>query len=325
MRILITGITGRIGANLAAQLVRRGHAVRGLVWPKDARVENLKKLGVELLYGTLTKKEDVAQAMEGVEAVYHLGAAFQGGGPFTDEDYFQINVRGTFNVLEVARQQKGLEHLLFASTDALYDKYVPGGLAEPITEEAPRRPRGAYALSKSVGEELGNGYWLSYRVPITILRFALVWAADEVLRFPQFFLSRLKDVHPELAPMWKGEEHLVLLKDGQGRPFKKHVADVRDIVQGCVCALGKERALGQTFQLAGPRPFTWDEVTFRLAELLRLPHLEVQVKGVPTHYEFDLSKAHGYLGFSPECDIVRMIVDALSFQRGENIGVLPHG
>ena len=35
MRILVTGITGRIGANLAAQLTTQGHQVRGLVWPRD--------------------------------------------------------------------------------------------------------------------------------------------------------------------------------------------------------------------------------------------------------------------------------------------------
>jgi len=39
MKILITGITGRIGGNLAAQLVEQGHRVRGLAWPQDPRVE----------------------------------------------------------------------------------------------------------------------------------------------------------------------------------------------------------------------------------------------------------------------------------------------
>ena len=117
----------------------------------------------------------------------------------------------------------------------------------------------------------------------------------------------------------------MLLKDQRGRPFKKHIADVRDIVHGCLCALGKERAFGETFQLAGPRAFTWDEVSYRLAELLKIPHVEAEVAGTPTFYEFDLSKAEKYIGFSPSYDIVRMIVDALSYERGEDVGVLPHG
>lgn len=325
MRILITGITGRIGANLAKQLVERGHRLRGLVWPRDPRVENLKKMQVELVEGSLTEPTAVARAVEGVEAVYHLGAAFQGGGPFTDEEFFEINVRGTFNMLEAVRRTKGIGQFLFASTDAVYDKYIPGGMSAPIDEQTPRRPKGAYALTKALGEELCTGYWQSYQVPTTILRFALVRAVDEILQFPQFYLSKMKAVHPELAALWQGRECAVLLKDQRDRPFKKHIADVRDIAHGCLCALGKERALGETFQLAGPRPFTWDEVSYRLAELRDISHVEAAVQATPTFYEFNLRKAEDYLGFSPRYDVVRMIVDALSYQRGEDLGVLPHG
>ena len=325
MDVLITGITGRIGANLAKQLIEREHKVRGLVWPRAPRVDNLKGMGVDLIYGSLTEKSDVAQAVEGIEIVYHLGAAFQGGGPFTDEEFFEINVRGTFNMLEAVRGEKDFEQLIFASSDALFDKYIPGGMEVPINEETPRIPKGAYALTKSLGEELCNGYWQGHKVPTTILRFAMVRAADEILEFPQFYLSKMKDSHPELAALWQGQESAVLLKDQRGRPFKKHIADVRDIVHGCLCALGKERAFGETFQLAGPRAFTWDEVSYRLAELLKIPHVEAEVAGTPTFYEFDLSKAEKYIGFSPSYDIVRMIVDALSYERGEDVGVLPHG
>lgn len=325
MRILITGITGRIGANLAQQLAERGHRLRGLVWPRDPRVENLEQMQVELVEGSLTDPMAVERAVEGVEAVYHLGAAFQGGGPFTDEEFFEINVRGTFNMLEAVRRAKGIGQFLFASTDAIYDKYIPGGMNAPIDEQTPCVPKGAYALTKALGEELCTGYWHSYQVPTTILRFAMVRAADEILDFPQFYLSKMKELHPELAALWPGRECAVLLKDQRGRPFKKHIADVRDIVHGCLCALGKERALGETFQLAGPRPFTWDEVSYRLAELRDMPHVEAAVQGTPTFYEFNLRKAEEWLGFSPSYDVVRMIVDALSYQRGEDIGVLPHG
>src|SRR5947209_7716987 len=127
-RILVTGITGRIGSNLAAALLQAGHQVRGLVWPRDPRVEKLRALDVELLSGSLTEPEDVRQATEGMEVIYHLGGAFQGGGPFSEEEYFEINVRGTFLMLEAARALPGLRHFLFASTDALYDKYVHGGM-----------------------------------------------------------------------------------------------------------------------------------------------------------------------------------------------------
>ena len=203
MRILITGITGRVGANLAVALVGGGHQVRGLVWARDRRVEKLEGLGVELLEGSLTEMGKVHQAVKNMEIVYHLGAAFQGGGPFTEEEYFQINVSGTFNMLEAARAQK-VDQFVFASTDALYDKYIPGGMPDPISEETPRKARSSYALTKVLGEEMCLWYCLGYSLPITVLRFAMVMSGDEVLGFPQFYLSHMKDIYPEVAELWQG-------------------------------------------------------------------------------------------------------------------------
>ena len=71
---------------------------------------------MELVEGTITSEQDLTHAVEDIEVVYHLGAAFQGGGPFTDSEYFEINVRGTFNMLEVVRQNSGLRQLIFASS-----------------------------------------------------------------------------------------------------------------------------------------------------------------------------------------------------------------
>ena len=326
MKILITGITGRIGANLAVQLVKDGHSVRGFVWPRDSRVANLHGLGVELVSGSLTDRSQVEEAVKGSDIIFHLGAAFQGGGPFTEEEYFEINVRGTFNVLEAARSCQ-VQQMIFASSDALYEKYVPGGIQSPITESMPVEPRGAYALSKGLGEDLCLGYWRSYGVPVTICRFAMVRAADEILDFPQFYLSSLWQTYSELENTWKDtkKESLVVLKDSRGRIFKKHIADARDIVHGCKCVIGKEKSAGQIYQLAGPSAFTWDEAVARLSEIRSLPVIEMEVSGIPTYYEFSIEKAQSELNFKPEFDIIRMIDDALNFQRGNSLGVLPHG
>lgn len=323
MNILITGITGRIGGNLAAQLIDRGHRVRGLVWPKDPRTEKFKDLDLELVEGSLTQFDDVQKVTRDVDVIYHLGAAFQGGGPFTDTDYFEINLRGTFHMLKAAADLAGLKQFIFASTDALYTKYPPEGMADAIKEDAlPREPQGWYALSKSVGEELCNGYWRTNHLPVTILRFSMVLGAGEILDFRQFYLSKLKD-RPELKALWHGEERLLLLKDMQGRAYKKHIADVRDIVHGCICTLDKSDVAGQTIQLAGPRPFTWGEAVPYLSQRLNIPYQEAVLHGPPTFYEFDLGKARDLIGFDPQYDIIRMIEDAIAYREGKTIDVLP--
>jgi nucleoside-diphosphate-sugar epimerase len=323
MKILITGITGRIGGNLAARLVEQGHRVRGLVWPKDPRVEKFEGIDLELIEGSLTEYEDVQKVTDGIDVIYHLGAAFQGGGPFTDNDYFEINLRGTFHMLKAATQQDNLKQFIFASTDALYAKYPPGGMDKPIREDAmPREPRGWYAISKSVGEEMCYGYWRTQSLPITILRFCMVVGAGEILNFRQFYLSKLKGL-PELSALWRGEERLLLLKDMKGRSYKKHIADVRDIAHGCICVLNKTQAAGHVIQLGGPRPFTWAEAIPYLSQRLNIPYQEAIIHGAPTHYEYDLTKARDLIGFNPQYDIIRMIEDAIAYREGKTIDVLP--
>ncbi|MFM7197614.1 MAG: NmrA family NAD(P)-binding protein, partial [Chloroflexota bacterium] len=66
MRVLVTGVTGRIGANVAAALVAAGHEVRGLVWARDARTEKLAGLGLDLVEGTLTDRVAIDRAVDGV-------------------------------------------------------------------------------------------------------------------------------------------------------------------------------------------------------------------------------------------------------------------
>jgi len=340
MKVLVTGISGRIGANLAKALVETGHEVRGLVWPRDRRLDKLADLRVELVEGSLTDARDVAAAMDGMEAVCHLGAAFQGGGPFTNEETFEINVRGTFHMLEAAKKLgHSLRHFMFASSDALYEKYVPGGLPEPIREdEMPLRPRGHYAVSKHAAEDLCRGYARTETMPLTVFRFALTVAGDEILDFPQFYLPFWRNAYAKLtgpaaaatrtlledAAAKYGDRCLVLARDETGRSYKKHIADVHDIVAGFLAGIGKPSAFGEVFQLAAPHPYTWEEAIPYLAGKLGLPWIDVRLAGyVPTYYEFDVSKGARLLDYRPSYDIFRMIDEGIALRGGQAVDVLP--
>ncbi len=340
MHILITGISGRIGANLAKGLLDAGHSVRGLIWERDRRIEKFATMDVELVEGTITNPEDVAAAVDGVDAIYHLGAAFQGGGPFTNSEYFEINVRGTFNMLEAAHALGSrMQQFIFASSDALYNKYLPNGISEPIREdEFPLEPGGQYALTKLLGENLCRGYMRNEGLPITICRFALTVAGEEILDFSQFYLSHWRKAYANLtspeaqavaaqmeeAARRVGAHALVLARDGNGRTYKKHIADVHDIIAGLLAVLGKDLALGETFQLAAPHAFTWEEAVPYLAEKLGLPWVEVNLAGhTPTFYEFDVSKGRKLLGYETSYDIFRMIDEGLAMRAGMAVGVVP--
>lgn len=327
MKILITGITGRIGTALAKTLLAHGYAIRGLVWSEDRQVERLAGLDIDLIEGSLNHEADVRRAVEGVDIICHLAAAFQAGGPFSNEAYFDINVRGTFNMLEAAKEvTPNLQQFFFASSDALYQKYIPGGMTEPIQEDKTKTaPTGLYAITKGLGEDLCLGYYRAFGLPLTVFRFALVVAGDEILRFPQFYHHhwlksyQSKDradgvaIRQQLEALKTDQEQLLIIRDGQGRSYKKHIADVEDIVLGFTAALGKAEALGQVFQLASPQPFTWAETIPYLAQKLDLPFADISLPDhVPTYYEFDLSKSQRLLHYQPQLDIFKMIDKALT-------------
>ena len=340
MKVLITGISGRIGANVAKVLAEEGHTIRGLVWARDRRSGKLAGLPAEFVEGDLTDPAAVEEAVDGVDAICHLGAAFQGGGPFTNEESFEINVRGTFNILEAARKRgSGLKHLFFASSDALYDKYTAEGVEELIREdEFPLRPQGWYAFSKHVGEDMCMGYFRTYKVPLTIFRFAMTMAGEEVLNFRQFYLPFYLDAYKSpkndeeartLAELQRiaethGPNTMIVARLPDGRPYKKHISDVRDIVVAFTAAFGNPDIAGRTFQLGAPSAFTWEEAVPYIAGKLGLPYADVRLSGGrPTFYEFDLSQARSMFGYAPTYDIRRMVDSALAQRAGEAEDVIP--
>ncbi len=115
------------------------------------------------------------------------------------------------------------------------------------------------------------------------------------------------------AALAENPKTLLVARDENGRAYKKHIAYADDIVAGFPAAMGKTEAVGGTFQLAAPEPFTWDVAVPYLAEKLGLPFIDVRLaEATPTFYEFDLSAGRNTLGYAPQYDIKRMIDAALA-------------
>ena len=67
MKVLITGISGRVGANLAFQLLKKGYAGRGLIFPGDPNTEKVRGLGVEIAEADMNHADGVYRACDGCE------------------------------------------------------------------------------------------------------------------------------------------------------------------------------------------------------------------------------------------------------------------
>jgi CDP-glucose 4,6-dehydratase len=186
-RVLVTGGSGFVG----------GHLVRRL---KENKIEVLvydRKKGFDIRdYSAL--EEQVKQFKPDV-MVHLVAIATVGEGGRKPRLTFEVNVDGTFNVLEIARQHN--INTIIMSTDKVYG-YQPDKL--PYLESTPLQPIGVYDVTKAMGDLMAQIYAKVYDSPLIILRPCNIYGFDKNM-------SRLM---PEvITKCIKGDE-IVLRSDG---------------------------------------------------------------------------------------------------------------
>jgi nucleoside-diphosphate-sugar epimerase len=150
MRVLVTGAGGNLGRVVVPALVAAGHHP---VLFDFRRLETDQ----EFLEGDVRDADAVARAVDGVDAVVHA-AALHGVhlGSWSAEDFWSINVTGTFHVYQAARAA-GVGHVVLGSSMVVYGDV--GGGSDPwqvVTEESPLRPTNLYGLTKVVSEDIAR-------------------------------------------------------------------------------------------------------------------------------------------------------------------------
>lgn len=113
MTVLVTGGAGYVGGRLVGSLLARGERVRVLDLRADAAT-HLAQRGAELRPGDILDREAVRAALEGCERLFHVAALFEMWQP-DKRTYYQVNVDGTANVLEIALEM-GIRHVVHTSS-----------------------------------------------------------------------------------------------------------------------------------------------------------------------------------------------------------------
>ncbi len=178
-KILVTGMSGLIGGIAGRRLAER-YEVRAL---NRRPVE-----GFETVEADITNMDAIRPAFEGVDTVVHM-AAYLG-----DDDRMQmeVNVNGTYNVFEAARQA-GVRRVVFGSSGATMQAYEneepfkaltegrPGDISGPrplITHLDPVRPSRIYGVTKVWGETLGRQCSEAYGMSVLCIRLGRVREED---------------------------------------------------------------------------------------------------------------------------------------------------
>ncbi|WP_455241349.1 hopanoid-associated sugar epimerase [Petrachloros mirabilis] len=150
MKVLVTGATGFVGGAVARALVRAGVDVRVLV-RTDADLQNLEGLSVERLTGDLRDPASLRKVLTGCRQLYHVAAhyALWAKDPSI---FYEINVTGTRNLLEAARDV-GIERTVYCSTIGAIGLPPDGGLGTEETPVSLDQMAGHYKRSKYLAEQ----------------------------------------------------------------------------------------------------------------------------------------------------------------------------
>ena len=172
-RTLVTGAGGFIGSTLTEYLVGLGADVRAFVrynsrndFGRLEQVSPEKLAEVDVFIGDLTNPEAVARAVEGCDAVVHLGALIPIPYSYVHpREYVEANVVATLNVLEAVRRFD-VSRLVQVSSSEVY------GTAQsvPIREDHPLNPQSPYAATKVAADQLALTYAYSFGAPVVLAR-----------------------------------------------------------------------------------------------------------------------------------------------------------
>jgi dTDP-L-rhamnose 4-epimerase len=354
--VLITGGAGFIGSHLADELLRHGYDVRALDnlspqvhGPNASRPDYLDD-DVELIVGDVREPDDVREALDGVDAVYHFAAAVGvGQSMYEIASYTSLNNLGTAVLLEgmVERaKRRAFERLVVASSMSIYgeglysapDGTVSRGMERtaqqlkdhewevrnnrnevltpmPTPESKPPTLASVYALSKFDQERMSLMVGRAYGIPTVALRFFNVFGTRQALSNPYtgvlaIFASRLMNDRP---PM--------IFEDGlQQRDF----VSVYDVAQACRLALQVPEATGSggVFNVGSGRPRTVLEVAEKMARVMGRQHIEPEVSGKYRvgdirHCFADIRLARRVLGYEPKVDFEEGLAELAQWLEGQ--------
>jgi len=301
---LVTGATGFTGGHLARSLLERGWRVRVLARRPEA-ARGLADLGAEVTLGDITDPGAVVQAVQGCTHVFHI-AAYYRGASLDAADYRAVNVDGTKYVLDAA-DKAGVRRIVHCSTAGVH-----GDVADvPANEDAPFNPGDIYQETKLEGELLATEAFKT-GLSGTVFRPVGIYGPGDTR-----FLKLFRAIHRRRFLMF-----------GKGDVLY-HLTYVSDLIDGIVLLGTHEKALGETFILAGERYCTLNELVAMVAQavgvaprrgripismLLAAAHLSEAVArplGVDAPLQvrqcdfftkdraFDISKARKLLGYHP--------------------------
>jgi NAD dependent epimerase/dehydratase len=315
--VLVTGAGGFIGSHVVEHLVGLGLQVRAMVrYNSRGNWGNLDLLPpevlqqVEVVAGDLKDPDFCMQVVQDCSHILHLGALIAIPYSYRNPmDYVQTNVVGTTNLLNAARRSGALQRFIHTSTSEVYGT----ALYTPIDEKHPLQPQSPYSASKIGADNMALSYFLSFEMPITIIRPFNTYGPRQSARavIPTIITQLISNLDVKLGSLEPKRDFLYVKDTAAGFwQVGTHPSTVGEVVN---LGTGISVTIGQLYErlcnMTGRHPALLTDT-----ERIRPKHSEV------LNLECNAAKALQLTGWQPTYDLQAGLEETIAYIR-EQIGL----
>jgi UDP-glucose 4-epimerase len=289
-RVLVIGGAGFVGSHLVDQLLLE--RVREVVvldnFVRGTRVnlrEAVKDKRLKLIDGSVTDVNLLRELMKDTDCVFHLAALWLFECVHQPRSALEVNVVGTFNVMETA-QEAGVKKVVYSSSASVYGD----AMFTPMTEEHPFNNRTMYGATKIAGEQFFRAFYEQHKLNYVGLRYMNIYGPrmDYKGTYVSVIMKVLDRIEQGLPP--------VIFGDGSQAYDFVHVDDV---ARANILAM-KSNATDEFFNIGMGVKTTIDELVTRLIEITGSdlkPEYRPQEQMFVTHRVGSTDKAERMLDF----------------------------
>jgi UDP-glucose 4-epimerase len=305
-KILVTGVAGFVGSNLADRLVREGYSVVGIDNLSEGFIEQVPK---EVEFHQLdVRSKDILPLFNGIDVVFHLAAKTCVPecqvAPYETADN---NVMGTLNVFDAARAAK-VGRVIYVESSAIYE----GSTVIP-TPESDFAPRTFYGISKGVDHLFAKAYQEFFGMKMVGLRYFNVYGPRQDYRratppvMSRFIIKILMGQRP---PVYT---------DGSERRDYVHVDDVNDLHMILIeneAAVGKDLTV---LNVGSGKNYSILDVLAAIEEVMGVKANPESVPSVPGSAQVTLADitAARKLGWEPKMSLNEGLKGMLDYVKAE--------
>ncbi|MFT5699101.1 MAG: dihydroflavonol-4-reductase [Desulforhopalus sp.] len=254
-KVMVTGATGFTGKVLVTKLLAQGLKVNAIA-RNSSNVQPFEGMDITWFRGEVYDEATVKAAMQDVEYVFHVAAAFREA-KSTEQDYRNVHLVSTQLIVSEGLKNPNFKRLVHVSTMGVHG-HIPN---PPGSEESPFSPGDGYQRTKVEAEEWLKTFTASQPFPYTIIRPCAIYGPGE----------------PRLLKLFKMAAGKVFPILGKGKCWY-HLVHVEDLANAIILAATAEKALGEAFIIGATEPIRLEDMATIMAKeyntqlrVLRLP------------------------------------------------------